>query len=143
MRNKGIYVFLLGVIVVIVLKSCQSEEQINYARYFVGGRDLYIQHCQNCHSAKGEGLGDLIPPLTDTAFLSKNRNRIACMIKYGMDDAIVINGKPYEEKMPAEPNLTNMEIAQIVTYITNSFGNKQGIYNVDSALNDINVCIGE
>ena len=140
MRNKSIYLFLLGISFFIIFKSCQSEDQIAYARYFVTGKNLYAQHCQNCHSEEGKGLGDLIPPLTDITYLTKNRNNIACFIKYGMSDSIVINGKVYNEKMPAEPNLTNMEIAQLITYVTNSFGNEQGLYDVENATSDLKDC---
>lgn len=142
MRNRNIYLFFFGTLFFITFKSCQTEEQIAYARYFVAGRDLYIQHCQNCHSDKGEGLGDLIPPLTDTSYLLKNRNSIACFIKFGLNDSIVINGKTYSEQMPPEPNLTSMEIAQLVTYVTNSFGNKQGLYDVEQATSHLKACVG-
>ena len=140
MRNKSIYLFLIGLCLLVALKSCQSEEQITYARYYVTGRNLYIQHCQNCHSDEGKGLGKLIPPLTDTTFLSTNRNKIACIIKNGMSDTIEIHGKVYNEAMPGEPNLTNIEIAQLVTYVTNSFGNNQGLYDVEDAAKDLSVC---
>ena len=46
--------------------SCQTAETVQQDAYYVNGRDLYIKHCQNCHGGKGEGLGALTPPLTDS-----------------------------------------------------------------------------
>jgi cytochrome c553 len=100
MRNNIIYT--LGVLfsVLVLFQSCHTEEGLNYQRYYVNGKGLYEKHCQNCHGAKGEGLGKLYPPLTDTTYLSKNRNRLACIIKNGMKGEVMINNTLYDEPMP-------------------------------------------
>jgi mono/diheme cytochrome c family protein len=123
-----------------LLHSCQTKDEINYARYYTGGKVLYDTHCTNCHNADGKGLGNLIPPLTDSFFLQKNKKLLACIIKEGLKDSITIGGKTFNEPMPANHQLTAMDIAQIVTYITNSFGNKQGLYNVNNADSDLKNC---
>jgi len=123
-----------------VLDSCQTKDELNYARYYTGGKVLYEQHCQNCHNANGEGLGKLIPPLTDTVFLKNNRQLLACIIKHGLKDSIRVNNAIYHEQMPANHQLADMDIAQIITYITNSFGNKQGLYDVSLAGSDLKNC---
>ncbi|MNX97005.1 Cytochrome c-552 precursor [compost metagenome] len=107
--------------------------------YYVNGRDLYIKHCQNCHGANGEGLGTLTPPLTDTIFLKQNRQKLACFIKNGIKAPINVGGQEYEGSMPDFASLHNIDIAQLLVYITNSFGNKQGMYTpeeVAAALKD-------
>ncbi|GGI26062.1 hypothetical protein GCM10008119_20770 [Pedobacter mendelii] len=90
------------------------------------GKEVYKSRCQNCHGENGEGLGQLAPPLTDSVFLKTNKNRLACIIKNGANEMIVINGKEYKEKMPPFPELADIDVAQVMVYITNSFGNKQG-----------------
>ena len=140
MRNSLIYLSFLATTAFFVLNSCQSEEELNYTRYFVNGKVLYEEHCQNCHAGDGKGLGQLVPPLTDTLFLKANRTKLACYIKYGLRDTIAVGGKIYNEKMPADSHLADIEIAQIVTYITNSFGNKQNLYDVNDAGKDIEAC---
>lgn len=136
--------FLLLVFMIIsagfLIEGCQSEDQLNYARYYTNGKVLYDQHCQNCHNAKGDGLGKLIPPLTDSLFLKRNKNLLACIIKHGLNDSIKVNNTIYHEQMPANHELTDIDIAQIVTYITNSFGNKQGLYDVANAGSDLKNC---
>ncbi len=140
MKNKAILVFCSIIIIFILFNSCQTEQDIIYARYYVNGKGFYEQHCQNCHSKDGLGLQALIPPLTDSIFLLKNKNKLACFVKQGMDHAIIINGKLYEGNMPAQTHLANIDIAAVITYVTNSFGNNQGLYDVKSADADLETC---
>lgn len=130
MRNSLILLIFALLCAIFTIQACQSEQQLNYARYFTNGKQVYEQHCQNCHGNDGNGLAKLYPPLTDTLYLKNNKSNLASIIKNGMDDTIVINGITFSEKMPAENHLTNMDIAAVITYITNSFGNKQGLYEV-------------
>ncbi|MBE7176236.1 MAG: cytochrome c [Mucilaginibacter polytrichastri] len=116
---------------VAALIACQDEKSVEYQRYYSLGKNLYGVHCQNCHGEKGEGLAGLYPPLSDTTFLRKNHDSLACWISKGLEKEIVINGKKYRAKMPADSDTSPIEIAQIVTYITNSFGNSQGFTDVD------------
>ncbi|SDL02380.1 Cytochrome C oxidase, cbb3-type, subunit III [Pedobacter sp. ok626] len=136
--------FLIGTLFLLLLAtiiySCQDAGQIKQDVYYVNGRDLYIKHCQNCHGAKGEGLGTLTPPLTDSVFLKSNREKLACYIKNGIKDSIVINGIKYEGTMPAFPELYDIDIAQLLVYISNSFGNKQGMYTTESVATDLKNC---
>lgn len=111
----------------IIVTSCQSDEQLEFQRYYNGGKVLYQQKCQNCHGIKGEGLANLIPPLTDAGFLKGNKANLACMVKYGIKETIItIHSKSYEGAMPAT-DLAPVDIAKVLTYVTNSFGNKMGV----------------
>ncbi len=117
-------IFLLSIIAIIA--ACQNQETIDLQNYMSNGKDIYKTKCQNCHGENGEGLGQLAPPLTDSVFLKNNKTRLACMIRNGFNEPIVINGKTYKEKMPAFPELADIDVAQVMVYVTNSFGNKQG-----------------
>jgi mono/diheme cytochrome c family protein len=121
----GILLLLITVAVV----SCQSDEQVEFSRYYSGGSSIYQQHCQNCHGEKGEGLQSLIPPLTDSTYLRSNKTLLACFLKNGLKGKIVINKREFDDEMkPGE--LAPIEIAKVLTYITNSFGNKMGTINL-------------
>lgn len=123
-----------------IIYSCQNAAQVKQDVYYVNGRDLYIKHCQNCHGSKGEGLGTLTPPLTDTVFLKENKQKLACFIKNGIKSPIIVNGQEYEGTMPAFPELYDIDIAQVMVYITNSFGNTQGMYATEQVASDLKNC---
>ena len=121
----------LGILLVlIIIASCQSQSQLEFGRYYTTGKTVYKTQCQNCHGENGEGLGQLIPPLTDSAYLKNNKIALACAIQYGLKGKITISHKPYEGAMPAN-NLAPIGVAEVLTYITNSFGNKLGAVNAD------------
>ncbi|TSD66863.1 cytochrome c [Inquilinus sp. KBS0705] len=131
MKLKAISVIalLIGILAI----ACQSDEQLEFKRYYTSGVLLYQQKCQNCHGTKGEGLSNLIPPLTDTAYLKKNKAQLGCMVKYGIKETIItVNGKSYEGAMPAT-DLAPVEVAQVLTYIGNSFGNHMGTITSEQA----------
>lgn len=133
---------IIGVICVFVavLSACQNEGELNFRRYYSNGQAIYISNCQNCHGQNGEGLGQLIPPLTDNVFLKMHRNELACYMKNGLTHSVTVNGKVYEgQKMPPQ-NLTPLEVAEVTTYVLNSFGNKAGLYDNDAAQKDLANC---
>ena len=135
--------YIIGVLFIFtiatIIYSCQSAEQLQQDMYYTNGRDLYLKHCQNCHGANGEGLAKLSPPLTDTLFLKENKSMIACYIKNGLTDTITVHGVKYDVPMP-EHNFANIDIAQLIVYITNTFGNKQGHYTPEQVATDLSAC---
>jgi len=128
------------ILLVMTIVSCQSEEQIEFDRYYTGGSLIYQTHCQNCHGAKGEGLAALIPPLTDPVFLKTNRAELSCITKNGLKGKITIAGRQFEGEMPGNVELAPIEIAKALTYITNSFGNKMGTINNQQVDRDLESC---
>jgi mono/diheme cytochrome c family protein len=139
MRTPLLLLFAIGIITVVV-SSCQSESEMLYNRYYTSGSLLYRTHCENCHGVNGEGLSALIPSLHDSVYLKKNLNKLPCFIKNGLGDAIVVDGKIYNSKMPAQGNLSAIEVAEILTYVTNSFGNKMGLIDAPKVNADWSNC---
>jgi mono/diheme cytochrome c family protein len=121
-----------------LIYSCQSDSSIEFKQYYSAGSGVYEAHCQNCHSAKGEGLAALIPPLSDTLWLKANKANLPCILQNGLKGKITISGKTFEGEMPAS-GLTPMEIAQVTTYVANSFGNKLGVVTGD----DVGAALGK
>jgi mono/diheme cytochrome c family protein len=123
-----------------MIYSCQSSDQITQDMYYTNGRDLYVKRCQNCHAEHGEGLVNLIPPLTDTVFLKDHKRDLACIIKNGLEEKIQINNRTFQEKMPAAVDLNDIDIAQLIVYITNTNGSKQGMYSTSKVADDLKNC---
>lgn len=126
-------------VLILFIISCESDESIEFKRYYSSGAVVYQNHCQNCHGKNGEGLSALIPPLTDSVFLKANKNTLACFIRSGLKGPVTIKGKTYDDAMPAN-DVTPMEIAQALTYITNSFGNKLGTIDEQQVQADLGKC---
>ncbi|MGK6352936.1 c-type cytochrome [Parapedobacter sp. DT-150] len=120
--------------------SCQGEQAIRTAQYAINGRNLYVAHCQNCHGAEGEGLGALYPPLTDRVFLVSQRDKLACIIKNGLSGPVEINGQAFDTDMPPNPQLAPVEIAYLLTYIGNTFGNEMGIFTLEEVQQSLTAC---
>jgi len=125
----------------LVLYSCQSEEAIRKAQYTANGHKLYTEKCQNCHGAKGEGLGQLYPPLNDSAYLRQHREQLACIVRYGLSGPIEVDGREFNTPMPANPRLTPIEIAYILTYIGNAFGGEEGLYTQEAVQQSLQTCM--
>lgn len=139
--KKNLLLALSSVIITCIFISSCSEEEIKYKRYYSDGLHIYKNRCQSCHMVDGTGLRGIIPPLTDTAFLRKNRKNLACYMAFGLNDTIIVEGITYNTPMPAEKNLAPIDIAKVLTYITNTFGNQQGIYDVTEVEHNMNnVC---
>ncbi|HZY37645.1 MAG TPA: cytochrome c [Mucilaginibacter sp.] len=130
---------ICGLLLALII-SCQSGETLEFDRYYSEGAVIYQKHCQNCHGAHGQGLNGLIPPLNDSAFFKTDRHQLPCLVQYGLKSKINIGKRDFEGQMPAAGDLANIEIAQVITYITNSFGNKMGVFNVDTVNNDLQQC---
>ncbi len=140
MKYAIINLAIIATTILILVSSCFNENDIKYQRYFADGSELYKIHCQNCHMQDGKGLQALIPPLTDTAFIKENRKKLPCYIAYGLKDSIMVHGKVYNEIMPPEKHLAPIDIAKVLTFISNSYGNKQGIYEVTEVNRNLNIC---
>lgn len=119
-----------------------AEEAVKYEQYMVAGETLYLQYCSQCHNALGTGLGDLYPPLKESDYMEDNYEEVICIMRYGKSGEIVVNGKTYNQMMPAQPQLTDLEIAEIATYIYNSWGNSRGLINVKEVEPTLAACEG-
>lgn len=114
--------------------GCSSKPEkgdpLKFKQYYFKGEELYLQHCSNCHQADGKGLGLLYPPLSQSDYLKGRQREVACLIKYGIDGELIVNGQQYNKPMPGIPSLTNLEIAEISTYIYNTWGAEEGLIDV-------------
>lgn len=111
-------------------KETSHEESVKLEQYMVSGQELYNIHCSSCHQVGGEGLAKLFPPLNKSDYLDEHMADVPCIIKKGLSGEIVVNGEVYNQPMPGLPHLSALEIAEITTYITNSWGRSNGLVPV-------------
>jgi mono/diheme cytochrome c family protein len=87
------------------------------------GQLIYEDFCVTCHLPNGEGVENVFPPLAKSDYLINNREASIKGIKYGQKGEIIVNGKTYDGYM-APMGLTDEEVADVMNFITNSWGNK-------------------
>src|SRR5690606_7778314 len=135
-------------IAAIILAACsgrnsdRSSESPKFLQYYRQGEQLYVQHCSNCHQRNGTGLRQVYPPLANSDYMRGNRDEVICMIRYGNAEPLVVNGIQFVQPMPGIPSLTDLEIAQIVTYIYNSWDYEEGIIEVKDVSEVLSACEG-
>ena len=76
-----------------------------------------------CHQPTGLGIANVYPPLAKSDYLMADSKRVAGHIKNGLQGEIVVNGKKYNQVMPAQP-LNDQQITDVINYVRNSWGNK-------------------
>jgi mono/diheme cytochrome c family protein len=94
------------------------------------GRRVYLMACFACHQADGRGLPGVFPPLAGSDYLKEEKERTIRIPLRGLTGPIVINGKSYNGIMPPQA-FTDRQIADVLTYVMNSWGNDCGTVSVD------------
>jgi cytochrome c551 len=119
--------------------SC-SQKDPKFQQYFVEGEQLYLKNCSNCHHKDGKGLGLVYPPLAPSDFMENNFGEVICLIRKGRKGEMTVNGSSFNQPMPGIPSLTELEIAEIATYIYNSWGHQKGLIEVKQVNELLNTC---
>ena len=100
------------------------------AALFVKGAEVFNReaHCVTCHQANGKGLPDSgLPPLIDSSWVTGDPDRLIKLTLKGLMGPIEVNGRKYPGQVPMTPFeqlLNDDEIASVLTYTRNAFGNK-------------------
>ena len=138
--NKLVFSFLLMVLIV----SCQSgsngkkvetlsteqlAKEINKelpaqsAEKEHPGKAVYKQYCLTCHQSDGSGVPNMHPPLGPGSWVEKEPSELIAVMMKGLSGKIEVNGQEYKSFMPSHAQLTNEEIANVLSYVRSSFGN--------------------
>ena len=91
------------------------------------GKKVYDQYCMPCHMPDGSGVPRLNPPLIKTTYVIGEKKRFIEIVLKGFDEQVEIEGEYYTNVMAPHEFLTDEQVADVVTYVRNSFGNKASI----------------
>ena len=94
------------------------------------GKKVFLSACFACHMQEGQGLPGIFPPLAGSDFLKADRNRALHIPIKGLSGPITVNGKPFNNLMPPQ-QFTDDQIADVLTYVMNSWGNDFGTVSAD------------
>ena len=88
------------------------------------GKEVYAMYCQGCHMEDGKGTAGVNPPLAKADYLKKPAKTLINVILKGQSGEVIVNGKKYNAIMVAQDYLTDQQIADVLNYSRNSWGNK-------------------
>ena len=100
-----------------------AEQEDGLQESMKRGEEVYSANCASCHQAMGEGVEGAFPPLAKTNYL-KDQRRAIDIILHGQEGEITVNGKKYNTPMIALGQLSDKEVADVLNYVSNSWGNK-------------------
>ncbi len=88
------------------------------------GQKVYTANCESCHMAEGEGIPATFPPLAKSDYLMKDQKRAIRTVLQGLSGEITVNGETYNMAMPGYSHLSDQEVADVLNYVQNNWGNK-------------------
>jgi nitrite reductase (NO-forming) len=106
--------------------SASAKGTLTLAQQIKAGGALYNGTCSVCHQATGEGIPTVFPPLAKSDFLNADKVRAIGAVLNGLTGPVTVNGNTYNSVMPPMSQLNDDEVANILTYVLNSFGNNGG-----------------
>ena len=106
-------------------KAPETKTPTDLKEQVAAGKATYDANCAACHQPDGKGVPNAFPPLASSDFLNANHKRAASIVANGLSGKITVNGSSYDSVMPSV-SLNDQQIANVVTYVLNSFGNKGG-----------------
>ncbi|MBP0904686.1 copper-containing nitrite reductase [Mariniflexile gromovii] len=109
-----------GEIVASEVPAKSFEEQIEF------GKQAYMQTCFACHQAEGQGVPNAFPPLAKSDYLNADVDRAIGVVLHGLTGEITVNGQKYNSVMTRQM-LSPDEIANVLTYVYNSWGNSKKV----------------
>lgn len=118
---KKITVTLFFIAATTLFLFAQDHVKASVAR----GKNIYEQYCLSCHQADGSGVPNLNPPLTQTSYVKGDKKKLIKWVLQGSKENVPVDGKTYTNTMASQNFLKDEELADVLTYIRNSFGNKQ------------------
>jgi nitrite reductase (NO-forming) len=87
------------------------------------GKAVYSQTCFVCHQSNGLGVPNQIPPLAGSDFLKRDKSELIRTVVQGRQGEIVVNGKKFSGIMVPQAQLSDEQIADVLTYVRNEWGN--------------------
>ena len=91
------------------------------------GKDIYMKHCLTCHQLDGGGVPGMFPPIQGSDWVIGDKARIISVVLNGLQGEIAVNDEIYVRQMPKQDYLTDEQVAKVLTFIRQNFGNKASV----------------
>jgi len=111
-------------------KTVAKKPTASLSASIAAGQKVYMLNCLTCHQMDGGGVQNMNPPLIKTTYVLGDKGRIIKIVLNGFSEKVPIDGDTFNNVMPPQSTLTDEEIANVLTYVRNSFGNKASAVTV-------------
>lgn len=111
-------------LLVAVYIFAQGKKQPSPQASIKRGQKVFETTCIVCHQRNGNGVPRMYPPLAKTKYVLGDKSQLAQIVLKGLNQPIDVEGEQYNNTMPSFAQLTDEQIADVLTYVRNSFGNK-------------------
>lgn len=110
---------------VIVQPDKEKKEAVNTMAGHPG-KKVYDSVCLACHMRNGTGVPGMHPPITKSDFVNGDPEKLIGIVLNGLSGEVEVNGDTYNNVMPPQANLSDQQIADVLTFVRGSFGNNSG-----------------
>ncbi len=114
--------FCVIMVGVALTSSTLPDQELNES--IKRGKEVYALYCQNCHLEDGKGMAGINPPVAKADYMKKPADSLINVILKGQSGEVMVNSKKYNVPMPSQEYLTDEQIADVLNYSKNSWGNK-------------------
>ena len=122
--EKSFKALCFCIIMILSVRCVQAQNLIN-------GKKIFETRCLVCHQSDGGGVPNMNPPLdASTNVNGKDIARLVKIIQNGYDERVALDGMYYNNAMTANPDLKEDAIADVLSYIRNSWTNKAGLVSI-------------
>lgn len=106
MQRLNRTIFLAGVLLLLTPFGVTGEQ----------GRQLYLEHCGQCHGPEGKGFRQLYPPLNGSPYFSERLSHLPCLIQLGRRGDILLPDGSYNQTMPGNDRLNTGQLTSLLQY---------------------------
>lgn len=126
-----------------IAQTKNNSKKKEIEKQFPKGVSIFSSVCQTCHGPDGNGVRALGPPLNNSNWVLGDKNKLISIVLFGLTGPVKVGEKLYKTpevsgEMPAigqNKEFTDEDIAQILSYIRNSWSNKAGPVNAADVSN--------
>jgi nitrite reductase (NO-forming) len=111
---------------VVAAVEASASGKLTQEQQVKAGEVLFKGTCSACHQENGAGIANVFPPLAKSDYLLANHKRAIGIVLNGLSGPVTVNGATYNSVMPPMSQLNDDEIANILTFALNSWGNAGG-----------------
>jgi nitrite reductase (NO-forming) len=121
---------------VAVAEAARKKEQGTLTKedQIAAGKQLFLGTCSPCHQPEGQGIAHTFPPLAKSDFLMADKKRSIGIVLNGKTGPVTVSGQDFNSVMPPLSNLPDDDIANILTFVRNSWGNSGEVVSRDEVV---------